>query len=78
MKPSGIRARNHSASELFEPVTELDVFHAIDAKLFIVDRKEIIFYVSKDNRQEDTAIWLNSDLFAQAFSSLFEMAVGGD
>jgi len=46
----------------------------IDAKFFIIDRKEILFYLSKDPTQEDIAIWLNSEFFAEAFASLFEMA----
>lgn len=48
---------------------------SIDAKFFIVDRKEILFYVSKDQGAEDVAIWLNSDFFADAFASLFEKAL---
>ena len=44
----------------------------IDAKFFIVDRKEILFYLSKGNAKEDSAIWLNSDFFAEAFANLFE------
>ena len=47
----------------------------IDAKFFIVDRKEILFYLSKTSNQEDLAIWLNSDFFSEAFASLFEMAL---
>lgn len=49
----------------------------IDTKFFIVDRKEILFYLSKDSDKEDVAIWLNSDFFTQAFSSLFDKAIGG-
>jgi len=49
----------------------------INAKFFIVDKKEILFYVSKDKDQ--TAIWLNSEFFAQSFASLFDKALkGGD
>jgi len=48
----------------------------IDAKFFIIDRKEILFYISKEGNVEDIAIWLNSDFFAEAFSSLFENAIG--
>ena len=50
----------------------------IDAKFFIIDRKEILFYISKGNvnESEDIAVWLNSDFFAEAFSSLFEKAIG--
>lgn len=47
----------------------------VEAKFFIVDRKEILFYLSKNSGPEDTAIWLNSDFFAQAFTVLFEKAV---
>jgi sugar-specific transcriptional regulator TrmB len=46
----------------------------VDAKFFIVDRNEILFYLSKDAKDEDLAIWLNSDFFSEAFASLFEMA----
>ncbi len=46
----------------------------INSKFFIIDRKKILFYISK-NQDEDSAIWLNSEFFAQAFASLFEKAV---
>lgn len=49
----------------------------IDAKFFIIDRKEILFYLSKDENKEDIAIWINSEFFAQAFASLFDKAIGG-
>ena len=47
----------------------------IDAKFFIVDRKEILFYLSKDPKNDDTAIWLNSEFFAEAFAVMFDKAV---
>ncbi|MBD3247182.1 hypothetical protein GF378_01020 [Candidatus Pacearchaeota archaeon] len=50
----------------------------IDAKFFIVDRNEILFYLFKDPKQEDVAIWLNSDFFSEAFADLFEIAVKGE
>lgn len=52
---------------------------SIDAKFFIVDKKEMLFYISKNSKpsNEDTAIWLNSEFFAEAFGALFEKAVGG-
>ena len=51
----------------------------IDTKFFIVDRKEILFYLLKnnENNEEDIAIWLNSEFFADAFTSLFEKAMKG-
>lgn len=47
----------------------------IEAKFFIIDRKEILFYLSKDKDDDDIAIWLNSEFFAGAFASLFEKAL---
>jgi len=50
----------------------------IDAKFFIIDRKEVLFYISKSGSDsEDIAVWLNSDFFVEAFASLFEKAIGG-
>jgi len=49
----------------------------IDAKFFIVDRKEVLFYISKGgNESEDIAVWLNSEFFVESFASLFDLAVG--
>jgi len=50
----------------------------VDAKFFIVDKREILFYLSKNSGPDDTAIWLNSDFFAQAFAALFDKAIGGN
>ncbi|MEK6895591.1 MAG: helix-turn-helix domain-containing protein, partial [Nanoarchaeota archaeon] len=49
---------------------------SIEAKFFIIDRKEILFYVTKADAEEDIAIWLNSEFFSQAFASLFDKATG--
>ena len=50
----------------------------VDSKFFIIDKKEILFYLSKNSGPDDTAIWLNSEFFSNAFASLFEKAVGGN
>ncbi len=50
----------------------------IDSKFFIVDRTEILFYISKGGENDETAIWLNSEFFAQAFAALFDRALGGN
>ncbi|MCW8965894.1 MAG: hypothetical protein OQK82_04285 [Candidatus Pacearchaeota archaeon] len=47
----------------------------IDAKVFVVDRKEILFYTSKNAKEDDNAIWLNSDFFAQAFASMLDLTL---
>jgi len=48
----------------------------IDTKFFIIDRREVLFYLSKGDENKDIAIWLNSEFFAQAFAALFEKALG--
>jgi sugar-specific transcriptional regulator TrmB len=48
----------------------------INSKFFIVDREQILFHLSKENSGEDTAIWLNSEFFANAFATMFEKALG--
>ncbi len=49
----------------------------IEAKFFIIDKDQILFYLSKDSNREEIAIWLNSDFFATAFAGLFDLAIGG-
>ena len=49
----------------------------IHAKFFIIDRKEILFYLSKsDESGEESAIWINSEFFSRAFSDLFSLGIG--
>ena len=43
----------------------------IDAKFFIIDRGEVLFYLSKPENKEESAIWLNSSFFAEYFADLF-------
>lgn len=56
----------------------------IKAKFFIVDRKQILFYISKGSthpkeksNEDDVAVWINSEFFSQAFASLFLKAIEG-
>lgn len=44
-------------------------------KFYIIDRKEIVFYLSQDKVSEDLAIWINSDFFVKSFVDLFENAI---
>lgn len=47
----------------------------IDSKFFIIDRKEILFYLSKQGTEtEDLAVWLNSEFFVESFASIFDKA----
>ena len=48
----------------------------LNSKFFIIDKKEILFYISrKSETEDDMAIWLNSEFFSQAFAILFETAL---
>jgi sugar-specific transcriptional regulator TrmB len=46
----------------------------IKAKFFIVDRKEILFYLVERADTDEMAVWLNSEFFAQAMAELFDKA----
>ena len=45
-----------------------------NAKFFMIDRKEILFYLSKEN-EEENAILINSEFFTKAFSDIFELSL---
>lgn len=49
----------------------------INTKFFIIDKKEILFYLSNTSEGDENAIWLNSEFFSQAFAALFELALRG-
>lgn len=46
----------------------------LEAKFYIIDRTEVLFYVSK-GAEEDVAVWINSPFFAEAFATLFTSAL---
>ncbi len=48
---------------------------SVKAKFFIIDKKEILFYITEGDEREEVAIWLNSEFFSRAFSDLFEQAL---
>ncbi len=45
-----------------------------NAKFFIVDKSEVLFYLSKD-QEEESAILINSEFFTKAFSDIFELGL---
>jgi sugar-specific transcriptional regulator TrmB len=62
------------AEEIFEIKVKRTT---INAKFFIIDRNQILFYLSQPEDKDELAIWLNSDFFAESFTSLFELAFEG-
>lgn len=49
----------------------------INAKFFIIDRSEMLFYLSK-NPGEENAVWVGSEFFAKAFSELIGTGIKFD
>lgn len=48
----------------------------LNSKFFIVDRNQILLYLTNSDKGEDEiAIWLNSDFFTKAFTNLFELSL---
>jgi len=46
----------------------------VNAKFFMIDQREILFYLSKDN-EDESAILINSEFFTRAFSDIFELSM---
>lgn len=47
----------------------------LKSKFFIVDRKEVLFYISEGKRKDDEAIWINSSFFSLGFAQLFDLVL---
>jgi HTH-type transcriptional regulator, sugar sensing transcriptional regulator len=45
---------------------------ASDAKLYIADRKEVLFMITSDNSDEEMGVWLNAPFFAESLSGMLE------
>ncbi|MFW6233274.1 MAG: TrmB family transcriptional regulator [Nanoarchaeota archaeon] len=61
---------------LLEKKLEIKIIKTeIQSKFFLIDKKEILFYLSINSNENDTAIWVNSEFFVNAFASLFDKAI---
>lgn len=45
----------------------------VKAKFFIVDRKEVLFYLNPESNRDEQAIWINSEFFSTGFAGLFDI-----
>jgi len=43
-----------------------------EAKLYLADKKEILFMITSDNSEEEIGVWLNSPFFAESISGMLE------
>jgi HTH-type transcriptional regulator, sugar sensing transcriptional regulator len=41
-----------------------------DAKLYIADKKEVLFMITSDNSEEEIGVWLNSPFFAASLTGM--------
>lgn len=48
-----------------------------DARLYVSDKKEILFMITAENADEEIAVWLNSPFFAQSVAGMLETNVKG-
>ncbi len=44
-----------------------------DAKLYIADKKEVLFMITADNSDEEIGVWLNAPFFAESVSGLIDI-----
>ena len=64
--------------EMIEKIKEeinVEVKHVkVISKFFIVDRNQVLFYLSGESSKDDQAIWINSEFFSEGFAGLFDIA----
>ncbi len=48
-----------------------------DARLYVADKKEVLFMITPEKSDEEIAIWLNSQFFAESLSGIMEGVVRG-
>lgn len=46
-----------------------------DARLYVADKKEVLFMITPEKSDEEIAVWLNSPFFAQSLSGIMENSV---
>lgn len=47
----------------------------VKSKFFVVDRKEVLFFLSPESTKDDQAIWINSEFFSEGFAGLFDLVM---
>lgn len=81
LKKSGVEIKialfgEKSLIERISSELKVDVkMTTVESKFFIIDGREILFYLSDGDGSRDCAIWLNSEFFSKGFVSLFEKSI---
>lgn len=47
----------------------------INSKFFVIDKKQVLFYLTSGREEDEIAVWLNSELFSGSLAALFDMCV---
>ncbi|MBD3247407.1 hypothetical protein GF378_02190 [Candidatus Pacearchaeota archaeon] len=72
-----IDKNNKKIAKDFKKVAEVKNFQRTKARFMIVDSKELMFMLLDDEKfhpNYDIGVWINTEFFAQALESLFELA----
>ncbi len=72
-----ISAENKKIAKEFSKVAEVRNVEGLNARFMLVDGEQLMFMLLNDNEVHpsyDVGIWLNTEFFAQAMESLFEIA----
>ena len=72
-----INADNKKVAKDFAKVAEVRNIQDLNARFMLVDSEQLMFMLLNDNEVHpsyDVGIWLNTEFFAQALESLFEIA----
>lgn len=72
-----INADNKKVAKDFAKVAEIRNIQDLNARFMLIDSEQIMFMLLNDNEVHptyDIGIWLNTEFFAQAMESLFEVA----
>ncbi len=72
-----INANNLKVAKDFKKVAEIKNLEKIKARFVIIDGNQIMFMLFDDEKfhpNYDTAVWINTEFFAQALEQMFELA----
>ena len=72
-----INAGNKKVAKDFAKVAEVRDIQGLNARFMLVDKEQVMFMLLNDNEVHpsyDVGVWLNTEFFAKALESLFEIA----
>jgi len=69
-----LRGSDEELKKVHEKYSIKPVKTTLPSKFFLVDKKQALLSLN-DSGEDEIAVWLNSDFFSQALSSLFELSL---